>query len=181
LSRIKVSMRLTRSRAMVVFVTAAILGSSGVIAADRPGPAAPASTVVDLLDGSFTLTTSDGDIAGFYTGYSSVSPSGRTDASLDFQVTSGTNSFQGATGRLTGDGDGAFTGEGSFSLTFRGSISTAADPTGFRVRGKVSGTSSVSCVSQTTAIALDGDGALGKLGDVHAALTHLVGGSGCSP
>jgi len=122
LSQRKVSMRLTCSRAMVVLLTAAILGSSGVIAGHRPGPAASASSVVDLLDGSFTLTTSDGDIAGVYTGSSSVSPSGRTEASLDLQVTSGTNSFQGATGRLMGDGAGAFTGEGSFSLTLRGSI-----------------------------------------------------------
>jgi hypothetical protein len=166
---------------MVVLLTAAILGSSGVIAGHGPGPAAALSSVVDLLNGSFTLTTSNGDISGVYTGSSSVSPSGRTEASLDLQVTSGTNSFEGATGRLTGDGAGAFTGEGNFSLTLRGSISTVADPAGFRVRGKVSGTSSVSCVSQTTAVTLDGEGALGKLGDVHAALTHLVGGSGCSP
>ncbi len=200
-------MRLMRSRTMVVLLTATIAGAGRVIAADQTGPPAPASrftgvgspvnglsqphftliqsgrsfTDVELFDGSFTLTTSDGDIAGVYTGHSSISPSGRSDASLDLQVTGGTNLFQGATGSLTGNGTGAFSGEGSFSLIFRGSISTAADPTRFRVRGKVSGTSSASCASQITAITLEGDGAFGMLGDVHAVLTHLVGGSGCSP
>jgi hypothetical protein len=135
----------------------------------------------DLRSGTFTLASVDGELSGTYTGQVSVSPSGHTSASVSLNVTSGTQLFQGATGSIAGSGTGAFAGAGTFSISFRGSVSTDADPSGFAVRGKISGTSAISCVNQEIAITLDGDGSLGKLGDAHAVLTHVVANAGCGP
>ncbi len=203
----RVSIRLTLSSLMIVLVAVTTACSGGVTAPDQTSPLSPLSKAAsvgslvnglsephvavvplgrfvadyDLGNGSFTLTTVDGDISGGYTGHASVSSYGRTNASLALHVTSGTNVFQGATGSLTGDGAGAFVGEGSFSVSLRGSISTTADPVGFHIRGTASGTSSISCVAQAISVRLQGDGSFGKLSDVHAVLTHLVVGSaGCS-
>lgn len=153
-------------------------GSSG--AAHTLVALAPAGSEYDLGNGSFTMTTLDGDISGDYTGHVSISSFGRVKVSLDMNVTGGTQGFLGATGSLAGDGTGAFVGEGSFSLSLRGSVSTAADPGGFKVRGTIAGTSRVSCSAPNISVTLTGEGSLGKPGDVHAVLTHLVvSNSGC--
>ena len=135
----------------------------------------------DLTNGTFTITSLDGDISGPYVGRVSVSSSrrGRSDASLSVQVTSGTGLFQGATGTLTGDGTGAFIGEGDFSLSLRGSIMTVADPKGLRVQGTISGTTSLSCIAPTLIATLSGDGSLTTIGTAHAVLTHQIGNAGC--
>jgi hypothetical protein len=172
----RVSLRLALSHLMIVFLTATLGGPTVSAAANTAG------TTIDLLNGSFTLTTADGEISGSYQGQASVSSSGRVTTSLDMNVTGGTQLFQGATGTITGDGTGAaFVGEGSFSIYLRGSVSTPGDSSGFRLRGKISGTSSLSCLNTIASVTLDGDGSFGKLGDGHATLTHVVASLGCSP
>jgi hypothetical protein len=133
-----------------------------------------------LTGGSFKLTVDGGTLEGVYTGQASVSSSGRATSSLDLQVTGGTYAFAGATGSLTGDGSGSFVGEGNFSFTLRGSVSTSADPLGFRVRGTVSGSSTLSCATPSVLVTLQGDGSFQKLGTIQAVMTHLVGNAGCS-
>jgi hypothetical protein len=191
----RMSMRLTFLYLLLLLATATTACSGTVTVPDQTSSLAPLTEVAndvtsqrrvdgsfDLVSGSFSMTTVDGDISGDYTGHGSVSSSGRTTASLDLRVTNGTNAFQGATGSLTGDGTGAFAGEGSFSISFKGSVSTAADPGGLRVRGTVDGTSFASCLAQGISVTLQGDGSFGKLGDVQAVLTHLaVSNGGCSP
>jgi hypothetical protein len=133
-----------------------------------------------LSNGSFTVTASNGDFfGGAYTGLASVSPSGRTTATLDLDVTSGTGGFSGAQGRLSGVGTGAFNGEGTFSLGLDGFIVTAADRR-FHVKADVAGTSSVSCSSQVLSLMLHGDGVAAKVGNVQTLFTHLVGNTNCN-
>jgi hypothetical protein len=214
ITRGRVTSRLTLSFLMFVLVTATTACSGSMTAPDQASnqpslsepssagsPASPlsaapigvaspghASADYDLRNGSFTLTTVDGDISGSYTGHASVASSGSATASLDLDVTSGTNKFQGATGHLKGDGTGAFVGEGSFSVSLQGSITTSAVPVKFHVRGAVSGTSFASCAAEGISITLPGEGsyrkggdANGKLSDIKALLTHLVvGNAGCS-
>ena len=171
----RVSLRLALSYLMIVFLTAMLAGSNTGAATNIAGS-------YDLRGGVFTLSTADGNISGSYQGQASISSSDRVTTSLDMIVTGGTNLFAGATGTITGDGTGAaFVGEGSFSISLRGSVSTTGDPSGFRVRGKISGTSSLSCANTVASATLDGDGSLGKLGDGHATFTHVVGGLGCNP
>jgi hypothetical protein len=209
----RVSRRLKLSFLMFVLVAATTACSGSMAAPDQAShqaslsesasvglPASPLSAAhigaapggstgdYDLRNGSFTLTTADGDISGDYTGHASVASSGSVTASLDLDVTSGTNKFQGATGHLKGDGTGAFVGEGSFSVSIQGSIVTTAIPVKFHVRGAVSGTSVASCAAEGISITLPGDGSYrkggdsnGKLSDIKALLTHLVvGNAGCS-
>jgi len=161
--------------------------TSPLSAAHIGTPSGNAINDYELRGGSFTLTTIDGDISGTYSGRASVSSSGSANASLDLDVSSGTNKFQGATGRLQGDGTGAFVGEGSFAVSVRGSISTSAVPVKFHLRGTVSGTSSASCTAEGISITLPGEGSYrkgggsGKLTGIKALLTHLVvGNAGCS-
>lgn len=162
--------------------------TSPLSAAHNGNPSGNASSGYDLRNGSFTLTTVDGDISGSYSGHASVSSSGSANASLDLDVTSGTNKFQGATGRLQGDGTGAFVGEGSFSVSVKGSISTSAVPVKFHIQATVSGTSSASCAAEGISITLPGEGSyrkggdsFGKLRGIKALLSHLVAtNAGCS-
>jgi cytoskeletal protein CcmA (bactofilin family) len=209
----RASRRLALSFLTVVLVTATTACSGSMTAPDQASnqaslsepasagsPASPLSAAhigvaspghaadYDLRNGSFTLSTVDGDISGDYTGHASVSSSGSVTASLELDVTSGTNDFQGATGHLKGDGTGAFVGEGSFSVSVQGSITTSAVPVKFHVRGAVSGTSFASCAAEGISITLPGDGSYrkggdsnGKLTGIKAVLTHLVAGNaGCS-
>jgi hypothetical protein len=134
-----------------------------------------------LSNGSFTVTASDGSFSGVYTGIASVSLLGRSTASLDLEVTSGTGGFSGAQGSLSGAGTGVFSGEGSFSLGLDGFIATEADRR-FHVKVDVTGTSSVSsCSSQGLSLTLQGDGVAAKIGSVQTLFRHLVGNTGCSP
>src|SRR5262245_34055129 len=60
----------------------------------------------DLGNGLFTITTDVGMLSGDYVGHVVLSPSGRVDASLELAVTGGTGAYQGATGSLSGAGEG---------------------------------------------------------------------------
>jgi hypothetical protein len=132
-----------------------------------------------LQDGQFSFTTPGGVVSGTYTGVASVSNQGRTSATLDLQVTGGTDSYAGATGTLAGDGTGGFVGEGSFTLSVRGSLATSS-AAGLKVKAAVAGTSALACSNGLILMTLTGDGITQKAGDTHATLSHVVGtNAGC--
>jgi hypothetical protein len=145
-----------------------------------PQGRARTSYSVDLLEGTISLTLSDGTtIWGTYRGTATVPSMGQSRATLDGEVTGGTGLFAGATGTINGAGMGGFVNDGEFSVTLHATVSLAHGDSRV-VRVALSGISTSTCT--TTApprVALDGTGkARGRGAAAH--LEHNLGAQICA-
>ena len=136
---------------------------------------------VDLLEGSLSLSLSDGStIRGSYHGTATVPSVGTTRATLEGEITGGTGVFAGASGDLRGSGTGALADSGRFSLSLRATISTS-DGSSRNVSVMLDGVSTATCT--TTApprLALDGKGTDRGKDSATAHLEHDIGDRICA-
>jgi hypothetical protein len=139
------------------------------------------SFTLDLLEGTISLTLSDGTtIWGTYRGTATVPRVGQSRATLEGEVTGGTGVFAGATGTLKGAGIGGFVNDGEFSVTLRASVSMASGHVR-EVTVALNGFSTSTCT--TTApprVALDGTGTAMGTGSAAAHLEHNLGAQICA-
>lgn len=146
-------------------------------AAGAPGGVSSETIVFALAAGALTLESPNGSVRGTYTGEASGMGEAQS-AGLAIVVTEGTGQFAGASGTLTGAGNGAFVDEGPFSITLRGSLQT--DRGARQFRASMRGTSRLSCREGTIVVLQSGSGTATALGRVSADLQHdIAAGAGC--
>ncbi len=138
------------------------------------------SFTLDLLEGTMSLTLSDGaTIWGTYRGTATVPSVGQSRATLEGEITGGTGLFAGATGTVNGAGIGGFVNDGEFSVTLYVTVSMANGDSRV-VRVTLNGISTSTCT--TTApprVALDGTGKARDRGAA-AHLEHNLGAQICA-
>ena len=177
-------MRHRDCRSLLVFTAAGLIigacnGASPLspsrsdVASSPVARSSPPGIITLLSSGTFTVTTRQGTLTGTYTGEGNGSAGTFTVA-----LTGGTGRFAGASGTLTGDGEGGFTGEGGFALVLDGIITTAAGSRKLRIGSK--GTSTLSCINEVPILTLTGTAQVTGSGSSSALLTHQVGNLGCS-
>lgn len=177
-------MRYRDWRSLVVFTAAGLIvgacSGASPMSPSRSGGAvsgtAKSSTpgvITPLSSGTITVTTRQGTLTGTYTG------EGRDSSGVfTVELTGGTGAYDGASGTLTGSGEGGFTGEGGFSLVLDGILTTAAGSRKLKIN--VKGTSTLSCPSEGPLLTLTGSAQVTGSGSSTALLTHQVGNLGCS-
>ena len=177
-------MRYRDWRSLVVFTAAGLIvgacSGASPMSPSRSGGAVSegvkSSTpdiIIPLSSGTLTVTTRQGTLTGTYTG------EGRgSSGTFSVELTGGTGAFAGASGTLTGSGDGGFTGEGGFSLVLDGVLTTSAGSRKLKII--VKGTSTLSCDNQVPLLTLTGSAQVTGSGSSSAVLRHQVGLAGCS-
>jgi len=135
-----------------------------------------------LANGTFTFTTERGDLTGTYTGFVTEPTSGRPTVTMTLTVTGGSSAFEGATGTLTGNGNGAFLTGGRFVLSLDGRVRTSSVPAGSTFRTTVVGTATLAdtCSANNRIISrLRGEGTIPTAGRSRMALESEIVETGC--